>query len=114
MSSASIMSDASITPNTMHTVTFYVGRRSTALAINAAVTLTLTPSIGTPVVQVFDVCTGLTCNLNGTGGTVWKKYTTQVTFAGILKAPLQITTSWAAVARTDGTDDVLIDGMYVS
>jgi hypothetical protein len=98
----------------MHTVTFYVGRRSSAIAINAAITLTLTPAFGTPVVQMFDACTGLTCNLQGTGGTVWRKYTTQIAFLGLSKSSLQFTTSWAALARTDGTDDVLIDGIYVS
>jgi hypothetical protein len=114
MSSASIKSDTTITPNTIHTVTFYVGRRSSALAINAAVTLTMTPAFGTPVVQTFDACTGLSCNLKGTGGTVWRKYTTQVAFYGISKSSLQFTTTWAMLTKTDGTDDVLIDGIYVS
>jgi hypothetical protein len=64
--------------------------------------------------QSFQPCSGASCDLVGTGGTVWKKYTAQINFLAGQRLPLQITTTWNGATKNDGSDDVLIDGIMVT
>lgn len=109
-----IVSNAAITPGTTHTLSFYLGRRSSSAANNAVVNMRISVPAGVSWTQSFQACTGAACDLVGTGGTIWRRYQASINFLAGQRLPLTITTSWSGATKIDGTDDVLIDGIFIT
>ena len=110
-----ITSGTTINPGNTRTVTFYAGRRSSTTGLNtASIDVQIKGSSGPSVSSTqASVCSGASCTLPGSNGSVWQKYTFSFTSNARYQLALQMTVYFGnGAVATDGSDDVLID--YIS
>ncbi|KAF2740327.1 WSC-domain-containing protein [Polyplosphaeria fusca] len=101
-------------PSSQTTLTFYAGRRSRATTNNQAVVLAavFNPA-GVPIFTTsFTACSGNACDLRGSNGTVWKKYSTIL--GPLLDERVNLIVSFNGYFDDNGSDDVLIDGISIT
>jgi hypothetical protein len=96
--------------NSRRTLTFYIGRKTSApTTVNGSVRidvvpfLTFTKIVGRP-------CSGATCTLEGSNGSVWQKVEIPNIFWPWTQASIRLQVVWSDGAVTEGVDDVLVDG----
>jgi hypothetical protein len=97
--------------NSKRTLTFYAGRRSsaptsmfTSIKVDVVPFLSYTKFVG-------PVCSGESCTLQGSKGSVWQKVEIPEIFWPWTQASIKLQVSWGDTTATAGVDDVLIDGV---
>jgi hypothetical protein len=99
------------TANSIRTLTFYAGRRSsTSTSMFTSIKVDVVP-FSSYTKFVGQVCSGESCTLQGSNGSVWQKVEIPDIFWPWTQASIKLQVSWGDTPATAGVDDVLIDGV---